>query len=102
MQRQNVRVLQTREKPNLPNEAELARIRVWIGVENFQRDLSLVAGVAREIYGRESALADLSSYLVTTRERRAESGERVMRGWGSHRTNLSADRHTSQIFPADR
>jgi hypothetical protein len=61
-------MLQAGEHPDLTDESELAHFGAWICVQDFERDLSVVSGVSREIDGREGSLPDFPLDLVSAGE----------------------------------
>jgi hypothetical protein len=64
-------MLEASEQSDLADEAQLSGFRGRIGVENLERDFSFVLEVAREIYGGECSLPDLTLYFIVAAERSA-------------------------------
>ncbi len=94
MEREDVGVLETRHQPDLADESYLSGFRGRVGVEDLDRDATLVLEVAREIYGSESTLADLALELVAPAEGHAKCGDRV--GEGGSRVLLADLAHRRQ------
>ena len=70
-------MLQAGEETNLSDEADLARLRGRIGVQNLDSDGPLMAAVARKVHGRECALPYLLLDLVTALEGNAQRRDRI-------------------------
>ena len=68
VQRQNVRMLEVRRRPNLGEESLGAERGGQLGVQHLERDLARVLHVASEIDGRHAARAELALYLVAASE----------------------------------
>jgi hypothetical protein len=72
-------MLEAREEADLTNKAKLSCLGGRVGVEDFERDLSFVFEVSREIYRRECSLPYLTLDFVMSAERGAQRSYRVER-----------------------
>src|SRR5438270_7389693 len=73
-------MLQSRQHADLTNEPHFAAFGSLLGVQDFERDLTLVAGVVGEVNGGECSLSDLTPDFVSAGERGPEWSNRVARG----------------------
>ncbi len=79
-QRQQVRVLQVGRDPDLAQEPLDAEHRAEFRLEQLERDVAVVAEVAREVHGRHAADADLPLDAVPIRKCGLQAAEWVH--WG--------------------
>ena len=70
-------MLQIRRDADLAEEPIGAEYGAELWIEELERDLALVAEIARQEYGRHSAATNLAFELVAAGERRVELGQRV-------------------------
>ena len=108
-QGEDVRMLELRRDGDLAQEPVGADGGGEIGVQNLDRDRTVVPQVAREVHHRHPAVADLALHVVPARECRAKPLERVghvLRVHGrteSRRTVARGGRQSSEsLGPADR
>jgi len=81
VERENVRMLQAGEEPDLANEAKFPRLGCGIGVQNLERNLSLVFEILRQVHCSERALSDFTENVVVSAQRFAKRCDRIV--WGS-------------------
>src|SRR5918994_1634365 len=72
-QRQNVRVLEMGDDPDLTEESLGTQRGGELGAEDFERDLAIVAQVAGEVDGGHAALSQLTLELITISQGCAQS-----------------------------
>jgi hypothetical protein len=85
VEREDVGVLEAREKSDLADESKLTGFRSRIGVQNLERNSSVVPRVAGEIDGCEGALANLALDFVAAGKGGTEWRKGILRdGRSSH------------------